>query len=104
MSPRIRLEAGARQRASTDYDTQRAASSEAVGAHRGVDGGHLGGRRPPPLRVSVERGQGMLHRCAYGMLLLHDYWCLPGSCAHEPRDSEDHYWHQKEGPSTYSDL
>ena len=66
MSKRIRLQAGARRRAKFDFDPRLTACREAAWAHRGVDGGHPGDRRSPPLCVSVERGQGMLDRSADG--------------------------------------
>ena len=53
MSKRIRLQAGARQRASTDYAPQPPPPSESAWAHRGVDGGRPGDRRPPLFCVCV---------------------------------------------------
>ena len=53
MSQRIRLQAGARQRASTDYAPQPPPPSESAWAHRGVDGGRPGDRRPPLFCVCV---------------------------------------------------
>ena len=50
---RIRLQAGARQRASSDYDPQPPPPSEAAGARREVHGGRPGGRRPPLFSVCV---------------------------------------------------
>ena len=52
-SRRKGLQAGARQRASTDYDPQPPPPSEAAGARREVDGGRPGGRRPPLFSVCV---------------------------------------------------